>query len=127
MRVIERDMIQAIKDKRDWKSSNTSVDITPMHAEVCLHGNLIAKYNYRKEELIVSSAGWETNTTKSRLNALVNEFLDGTQNGIFQKAHVWYITDNGRTRPFQPGFNSFDRAVAIDVEHCVMADAVAVL
>ena len=103
MRKIEREMIQAIVDRRDWHKANTSVDITPTYAEICLHGHLIAKYNLSNMELIISHCGWLTNTTKSRLNALIN-FLD-PKGGVFQKNFHWFLTKfNGETVEFGNGF-----------------------
>lgn len=70
MRKIEEQMIQAIKERKDFSKSNTKVIVYKNTAKVFLHGNLIAVYSYRSNKTMYSSAGWQTNTTKSRLNAL---------------------------------------------------------
>ena len=103
MRKIEREMIQAIIDRRDWHKANTSVDITPMYAEISLHGHLIAKYNLSNMDLIISHCGWTTNTTKSRLNSLCS-FVTG-KCAVFQKNFEWFLTkSNGETVEFGDGF-----------------------
>ena len=56
-----------------------------------LHGNHIATYNYANKELSLYDGGWQSNTTKSRLNALCNEFATGF--GVFQKNWDWFISD----------------------------------
>ena len=119
MRKIESLMVQAIKDGRDWKSSNTEVITSPAVAHVYLHDNLIAKYNYCNETLSISNAGWRTNTTKSRLNAIINEFLDGTKNGVYQKDHCWYVIDHGRDYDFDSSAWYSFKSNALDITHSV--------
>jgi len=90
MRKIETDMIHAIKRGKSWKSGNTEVYVNDNHcANVYLHGNLIAWIN-QDNDLRVFDAGWQTRTTKSRLNALCTEFCQRGE-GIFQKDFAWYI------------------------------------
>jgi len=90
MRKIETQMIAAINNRKDWKSGNTEVFINGNNcANVYLHGNLIAWVN-KDNGLTVFDGGWQTNTTKSRLNALCDEFcLRGEC--IFQKDFAWYV------------------------------------
>ena len=90
MRKIETQMIEAINNRKDWKSANTEVYVNDNNcANVYLHGNLIAWVN-KDNDLTVFDGGWQTVTTKSRLNALCNEFcLRGEC--IFQKDFVWYV------------------------------------
>ena len=90
MRKIETQMIAAINNRKDWKSGNTEVFVNDNHcANVYLHGNLIAWVN-QDNDLTVFDGGWQSNTTKSRLNALCDAFcLRGE--GIFQENFVWYV------------------------------------
>ena len=87
MRKIETNMIAAINSRKDWKSGNTEVFINDNNcANVYLHGNLIAWVN-KDNDLTIFDGGWQTVTTKSRLNALCGEFcLRGEC--IFQKDFV---------------------------------------
>jgi len=79
MRKIEREMIQAIIEGRDWKKANTEVITSPAYARVYLHDNCIAEYSYCKDlKLSINHCGWKTNTTKSRLNSLIQFVLGGT-------------------------------------------------
>lgn len=85
MRKIEKDMLQAIKDRRNWQSGNTRVSAEHgPDGTVCrvwLHGNLIAvvgKTGTAYHARTVSK--WPTATTRSRLRALG---IDATiRNGI---------------------------------------------
>ena len=93
MRQIEREMNNAVKNKIAWSKSNscTTFDSTIENCFVYLHGNHIATYNYADKELTLFDGGWQSNTTKSRLNALCNEFATGF--GVFQKNWNWFISD----------------------------------
>ena len=102
MRKIERQMNEAILNRKDFFSSNTSVEnyvnnITgAKEAVVKLHGNHIATVG---ETLQICDAGWQTVTTKSRLNALCNEFAYGCF--VFQKNYEWFLGDaDGNKMPF---------------------------
>lgn len=72
MRKIEKQMLQAIEQKKDMSVSNTSVTINESNntALVRLFGNLICVHDYNTGKRRYSSAGWPTATTCSRLNAL---------------------------------------------------------
>ena len=101
MRKIERQMNEAILNRKDFFSSNTSVEnyVTETgvrEAVVKLHGNHIATVG---ETLQICDAGWQTVTTKSRLNALCNEFAYGCY--VFQKNYEWFLGDaDGNKMPF---------------------------
>ena len=93
-------MNNAIRAKKNFSSSNTSVKTFTFHdslgnyceeSEVYLHGNHIATYNHVDKELALFDGGWQSNTTKSRLNALCNEFATGF--GVFQKNWDWFVSD----------------------------------
>jgi hypothetical protein len=55
---------------------------------VYLHGNQIATID--DDSMTIFDGGWQSNTTKSRLNALCSEFCI-TGEGVFQKDFVWYV------------------------------------
>ncbi len=88
MRKIEQQMIQAIKDNRDWKSSNTEVINISDVSWVYLHGNHIA--TVYSDSVEVFDGGWQSNTTKSRLNAICDAFCISGE-GIFQKNFEWFV------------------------------------
>lgn len=75
MRTIEKEMLQAIKDKRNWSKSNTVVIYNPISdkSKVHLFGNLIGRYIHSKdifETNIDMLLKWPSVTTISRLRAL---------------------------------------------------------
>lgn len=98
MRKIEQDMIQAILGRHNFKRDNTEVeriDLDPSDPRlgykmlVRLHGNLIAEYQPQLNSLMIRDGGWESNTTKSRLNVLL-DVLAPTY-GIVQRDWQWFI------------------------------------
>ena len=93
MRKIETEMNNAVRNKIAWSKANTctTFDSTIENCFVYLHGNHIATYNYANRELALYDGGWQSNTTKSRLNALCNEFA--TVFGVFQKNWDWFVSD----------------------------------
>ena len=90
-------MNNAVRNKIAWSKSNTctTFDSTIENCFVYLHGNHIATYNYALKELSLYDGGWQSNTTKSRLNALCNELATGFS--VFQKNWDWYVSDFQKT------------------------------
>ena len=101
MRKIERQMLQAIVDERSyWSKDNTRVECIGDHANVYLHGHRIAEYKHSDSSLKVNNCGYETNTTKSRLNVLIDFVCGGVNNGIYQKNWNWFLRRNGVVEDF---------------------------
>jgi len=90
MRKIESQMCAAVQKNIDWQSSNTSVhfDAETGVSVVRLHGNKIAEID--DTSMTIFDGGWQTNTTKSRLNALCEEFCIAGE-GVFQKNFTWFV------------------------------------
>ena len=74
MRKIESQMCAAVQSNIDWKSGNTEVTIDKETntSSVYLHGNLIATVT--DNDMTIYDGGYQSTTTKSRLNALCQEF-----------------------------------------------------
>ena len=93
MKKITRQAIQAFTYNRNFKKSNTEVKYSCVEnypsswkCELFLFGNLIAYKDCHG--FFISSGGWETVTTKERLNGLDNVH-------IYQKNYRWIL--NGRS------------------------------
>ena len=107
MRKIEALMCAAVQKFADgrsttrnvWRSGNTAVidhvtgirgTATYLHTiDVELHGNLIATIYPNSQNMYVMDAGWQTVTTKSRLNALLRTFT--AFSSITQTKGQWTI------------------------------------
>ena len=90
MRKIERQMCDAVQGNRNWKNANTEVtiDLETNTSSVYLHGNLIATVT--DNDMTIYDGGWQSNTTKSRLNALCDAFCYKGEY-VFQKDFKWYV------------------------------------
>ena len=91
MRKIEQDMNTAIRYRRNMSKQNTSVRCYTDSVDVFLHGNHIATLDTATHALTIKDGGWQSVTTKSRLNALLDEFAP--DRGIFQKNWQWFVSD----------------------------------
>ena len=108
MRKIEQQMNRAIANRTDWSSSNTRVEFNDSTncSSVFLHGHQIATVDHATNAVKVSSCGWTTNTTKSRLNAILSEVKYGCS--VFQKQWNWYVSFRGQTQDFIDGMILLD-------------------
>ena len=90
MRKIESQMCAAIQKNINWQSANTSVHFNEETGEsiVRLHGNKIAVVS--DNDMTIFDGGYQSNTTKSRLNALCDYFCVAGE-GVFQKNWTWYV------------------------------------
>ena len=113
MRKIETDMNRAIRAGRNFSNSNTTVQTSTFfnskdayceESKVFLHGNHIATVSDDALTLY-SGGGWFTPTTKSRLNALINEFCNPRTTGVFQKNYNWFVRAFGNVTPFVDGIS----------------------
>lgn len=98
MRKITNNAVNAFLSRNEFKQANTEV----LHKAMCstfgtpkgdhftvmeLYGNAIAAIDSKDGMLSITNAGWQSNTTKERLNGLPNV-------SICQKNFVWYL--NGK-------------------------------
>jgi len=85
MKKVTRQAINAFTNNENFNGSNTIVRHENGTTKMFLFGNMIAKKEDGK--VYITNAGWESNTTKERLNA-----IQGVS--IQQKNFVWYL--NGK-------------------------------
>ena len=69
MRKITEQASNAFCNSRDFRLGNTQVNTRNGGVELVLHGNIIAK-KISGEGLQINLCGWNTNTTRDRLNGL---------------------------------------------------------
>ena len=92
MRLIEKQMLDAVNNKSEWEKDNTLVTYIAGKnvSSIFLHGNPIALFHHATSTLEPNRetfALWPTSTTRSRLNALgasasirkFNACLDGVE------------------------------------------------
>ena len=83
-------MNAAVQASANWASGNTTVHFNEEQqvSIVRLHGNKIAEID--ETTMTIFDGGWQSTTTKSRLNALCDEFCVAGE-GVFQKNFTWYV------------------------------------
>ena len=103
MRKLEKQMNSALLRKTNWAGSNTTVSYNELTncSSIFLHGYQIATLDHHTNALKLSSCGYQTRTTKSRLNALLSEFKYGCR--VFQKQFDWYLQNVNQTVDFWDG------------------------
>lgn len=91
MKLITKESVTAFLNAKKFKKSNMNVDVLPNVTVLEYHGNAIAyKYNDPEQTISVTNCGWQTATTKERLNAVIS--LSGLNIGkIYQKNWIWYL------------------------------------
>lgn len=83
MRQITKESIKNFLDGVPFKKSNTEVVREGTIYYLKLFGNKIAA-RLGDGRMWISNAGWDSNTTKERLNGLPNVH-------IYQKKRIWYL------------------------------------
>ena len=93
-------MNRAIQNNIDWQKDNTSVHFDPETGVsiVRLHGSKIAEVT--DTDMTIFDGGYQSVTTKSRLNALITEFCNAVTDGVFQKNYQWFVRDNNEVKQF---------------------------
>ena len=108
MRKLERQMNFAVSNKGNWAGSKTSVSYNESTncSSIYLHGHQIAVVDHNLKAVKLSSCGYETVTTKSRLNAILDEVKYGCR--VFQKNFNWFVSYNDQTASFWDGMILID-------------------
>ena len=115
MRKLERQMNFALSNKGNWAGSNTQVNYNSNTncSSVYLHGHQIATLDHSTNALKIDSCGYQTVTTKSRLNAILEEVKYGCR--VFQKQWDWFVSYNNSTQSF------FDGMILLDTDSLEVA------
>jgi hypothetical protein len=100
MRIIERQMNDAINQEVDWQKDNTKVVNIEGVSFVYLYDNLIAMIGDTWLELF--DGGHQSMTTKSRINAILAAHGTGTEY-VFQKKGQWFVSTINGDIPFNDG------------------------
>ena len=108
MRLIEKQMNFALSNKANWSKSNTQVvyNESTNCSSVYLHGHQIATLDHNNQAVKLSSCGYQTVTTKSRLNAILDEVKYGAK--VYQKNWDWFVSYRQSKTSFFDGIVLFN-------------------
>ena len=96
MKGITFDSSMALLRNEYFKRSNTKVlRYIDNVVALFLHDNRIATYDIDNKKLLISSCGWHSNTTKERLNGILETF--NIKAKIYQKNFAWFISYKNKT------------------------------
>lgn len=88
MKIVTQKAVACFLNGRNAKFNNTEVVTENGVSKMYLFGNLIAKIDHSVGGVMrITNAGWDSNTTKERLNGLPNVRIN-------QKNFEWYL--NGK-------------------------------
>jgi len=87
MRKITREASEAFFNRNSFRKSNTEVRVGDGMTILSLWGNDIARINQSGDVFEISNGGWDSRTTKERLNGLRGVSIN-------QKNYTWYL--NGK-------------------------------
>lgn len=102
MKKIEEKMAAAVKSRRAWSESNTSVivNLCPGEIRVYLFGNCIYRKNGEGE--FINLCGWPTVTTYSRLRALGVDICSRQYSPVLRGVGIcpkgWYNAKTGKEK-----------------------------
>ena len=66
---------------------------------VVYHSTAVVQFNHDK--IILNSGGWDTRTTKTRMNQASSQYNLGFE--VYQVNYSWYVDYDGETIPFADG------------------------
>ena len=90
MREITQQAVNAFNSANKFKSGNTKVEVLPNVTILHLHDNPIAyKYNDQKQTLSIQTCGWNTPTTKERLNGLNGVRINTKAGKLYLNGKEW--------------------------------------
>lgn len=88
-RIISEEAATALMKHKTFNKSNTQVRVNDDgDYELYLFDNLIAKHTHDKR-LFITSAGWNSSTTRERLNAIPNIWVTSSKNQMLLNNGKW--------------------------------------
>lgn len=97
MRDITRQAIEAFLSATHFAKQNTEVHVVERPTEVLvrllLHGNIIATRTVGYNLVDITTAGWNTATTRERLNGLPNVNVSQRKGQLYLNGHKWSGVD----------------------------------
>ena len=90
MRKITEKAISAFNNSVDFKMGNTEVEVLPNVTILKLHGSKIAyRYNDQERTLSITTCGWNTQTTRERLNGIKGVYICTKNGQIYLNGEQW--------------------------------------
>jgi len=89
MRTITKESVNAFMNDESFRSGNTKVSPSNGKNYLYLHDNIIAIKDKETDKISITNAGWFSNTTKERLNAIPNVRIQQVKGVWMLNGNVW--------------------------------------
>lgn len=90
MRKVTQNAVNSFLNAQKFREGNTTVEVLDNVTILKLHNNPIAYlYNDPEKTLSITNAGWFSNTTKERLNAIPNVNIKQVKGKWFLNGNAW--------------------------------------
>ncbi len=89
MRKITQNSVNAFLNDQSYREGNTKVSPSNGKNYLYLHNNIIAVKDKETEKISITNAGWQTNTTKERLNGLPNVSIKQIKGQWYLNGQLW--------------------------------------
>lgn len=100
------------------KSHNTVVFRDEGKRKVVYHKTVVISHDLEKNEIKINSGGWQTKTTKDRINAYFKEYLNNHWLRVYSKNYQWKIENKDSV------FNFYDNIIfkLLSDGNCLITD-----
>lgn len=88
-RKITQHTVNAFMAGNSFKEDNSEVVADGSLIKMYLHGNLIAVRDTKSKSISISNAGWQTNTTKERLNGIPGVSIQQIKGNWYLNGQLW--------------------------------------
>lgn len=89
MRTITKITVSAFMSSHPFSHDNTRVSLEGSHAYLVLHGNPIARRAVLTGEIEITTAGWNTVTTRARLNGIPGVQVNSVRGRLMLNGQPW--------------------------------------
>lgn len=90
MKKITKKAIEAFLEGTDFNLDNTNVEFNDNYTYLRLHGNIIArKLSIEPYRIEITTAGWNTATTKERLNGIPGVYVCTKARQLYLNGEPW--------------------------------------
>ncbi len=89
MRQITIDSVNAFYNNKPFKRNNTQVEVTTNQVIFKLHNNVIAKKSISTSKIEITTASWNTRTTRERLNGFENVVVRKIKGKLYLNGNLW--------------------------------------
>lgn len=92
------------------ESHATTISTDNGITRVQYHDTIVVEWHQADNKAVLRSGGWETVTTKNRINQAANQF--GLPFHVYQEDYVWYVVtgdpfDWDNPQPFEDGMTIY--------------------